>query len=222
MNATLADSLSEATRRTIVRALLAIAISTALYAPASSSAQAGAADSPDAILTGSFWKNHQDTWEFRPTGKLIQRGTGWEGKSWRWLPDKKSVEITAIDPKKEQRKHIYSFKDGVLIHWDPAWGKFTKEPKVVGAPAANTPDPQIARAMKGKWTLYALDTAENVTFNFEDNLRHSRTKWFRAGQATTKDGKLSFAGLEFDISKGVADELSGNWSGHPRKLMRAK
>ncbi len=77
-----------------------------------------------AALCGYLWSNHQDKWEFNPNGKLVQHGTGWAGKSWRFSPDQKSVELTFFNDK----HHVYAFKDGVLIHFDPGWGAFQKNP----------------------------------------------------------------------------------------------
>jgi hypothetical protein len=80
---------------------------------------------PTDILCAYYWSNHHDKWEFTPGGKLIQRGIGWGGKTWKFSPDQNFVELVFFN----DQKHIYAFQDGILVHYDPSWGAFQKSPK---------------------------------------------------------------------------------------------
>lgn len=172
-------------------------------------------------LTSFVWTNHEDTFEFGPNGKFIQHGKGWEGKSWRFLHGKKMVELSFTNG----RKAVLELKDGVLIHWDPKWGAYAKQSKEEFYAARKTKpglvDPEVAKGLKGRWTLIGLDNGASGPINFYDDLRYSKTKWFDGGVATVRDGKLRLGnGETFDISKGIGDELSGEYRGAPRKLVR--
>ena len=84
------------------------------------------ADEKTAILCGSLWKNRIDTWEFFPDGRLVQRGEGMAGKSWKFASGRTTVEMYFENGKKQ----VSTFKNGVLMHFDPAWGAFTKLPRL--------------------------------------------------------------------------------------------
>ena len=82
---------------------------------------------PAAILTSYVWTLGYETWEFAPSGKLIQRQPSppaWSGKAWKLSANRKTVECVFGNGK----TGAYLFENGRLFHWDKTLGEFKREP----------------------------------------------------------------------------------------------
>lgn len=81
---------------------------------------------PAGILTSFVWTIGYETWEFAPSGKLIQRQPSppaWSGKAWKLSANRKAVECVFGNGK----TGAFLFENGRLFHWDKTLGEFKRE-----------------------------------------------------------------------------------------------